>query len=203
MSELDQSKTKSSSVSLTRRQEQCLLLVSEGFSSKEIGIRLEIHYKTVDNHIDFALTKLGMSDRREAGRWIRNRGKFIEKSSQASASEKSPRESEYLVSHSDLAEQSISEKSILKSSGFGSSSAVPLNSSHEEILRNNEFKIETKIDASSLRFFRFLQPKVSIEELNWVQRTTIILHVMIIAGIAMATVTLLFAGSIEILQRST
>lgn len=187
MNELEKSKAKTSSVNLTRRQKQCLLLVSEGFSSKEIGLRLGIHYKTVDNHVDFALTKLGMTDRREAGRWIKNKARLSEIEREESASEQSPREPEYLVSHLDLADPEVSEKSRLKTSEEGFKRAYPLNHSYE----------------SSLKFFRFMKPTRSIEELDWVQRTTIILRVMSIAGVAMAAVILLFAGSLEILQRST
>lgn len=203
MNELEQSKTKISSVNLTRRQKQCLLLVSEGFSSKEIGPRLGIHYKTVDNHIDFALTKLGMTDRREAGRWIKSKTKTNEIEPEEAISEQSPREPEYLVSHSDLAEPDVSEKSRLKTSDIGLNKACPLNHSYENLSGHNRFVVGSKADEISLKFFRFMQPTRSIEELDWIQRTTIILRVMSVAGVAMAAVILLFAGSLEILQRST
>jgi DNA-binding CsgD family transcriptional regulator len=51
---------------LSDRQKQCLALVAEGLSSKEIGRKLGVAPSTVDNHISSALNILGIDDRKRA-----------------------------------------------------------------------------------------------------------------------------------------
>jgi DNA-binding CsgD family transcriptional regulator len=53
---------------LSDRQKQCLGLVGEGYSSKEIGRKLSLSPSTVDNHVSAALHVLGIDDRRLAAR---------------------------------------------------------------------------------------------------------------------------------------
>lgn len=55
---------------LSARQKQCLLLVSEGYSSKEIARKLGISPSTVDSHIGTATQILGYEDRRKAARML-------------------------------------------------------------------------------------------------------------------------------------
>jgi DNA-binding CsgD family transcriptional regulator len=53
---------------LTKRQRDCLELVAQGYTSKEIGRRLGISFSTVDNHIQMAVQLLEVEGRAEAGR---------------------------------------------------------------------------------------------------------------------------------------
>jgi DNA-binding CsgD family transcriptional regulator len=55
---------------LSARQRQCLLLVREGYSSKEIARKLGISPSTVDSHIGTATQLLGFDDRRQAARTV-------------------------------------------------------------------------------------------------------------------------------------
>lgn len=55
-------------VRLTQRQKDCLRLVAEGYTSKEIGRRLGIAYSTVDNHLLTAVQILEAPGRAEAAR---------------------------------------------------------------------------------------------------------------------------------------
>jgi DNA-binding CsgD family transcriptional regulator len=53
---------------LTRRQRECLQLVSAGFTSKEIARKLSISPSTVDNHLRDATLRLGKRSRVQAAR---------------------------------------------------------------------------------------------------------------------------------------
>jgi DNA-binding CsgD family transcriptional regulator len=53
---------------LTDRQKDCLRLVADGYTSKEIGRKLGLSPSTVDNHILAATQLLGAMNRAEAGR---------------------------------------------------------------------------------------------------------------------------------------
>jgi DNA-binding CsgD family transcriptional regulator len=53
---------------LTRRQRECLQLVSAGFTSKEIARKLSISPSTVDNHLREATLRLGKRSRIQAAR---------------------------------------------------------------------------------------------------------------------------------------
>jgi DNA-binding CsgD family transcriptional regulator len=55
---------------LTRRERDCLELVAQGLSSKEIAAKLGIAPGTVDNHLKRAVKALGASNRRVAARLI-------------------------------------------------------------------------------------------------------------------------------------
>lgn len=57
---------------LTDRQKECLRLVGDGYTSKEIGRQLEISYTTVDNHIRSAMEVLDVDSRAEAARMLRS-----------------------------------------------------------------------------------------------------------------------------------
>ncbi|MGH3413318.1 MAG: helix-turn-helix transcriptional regulator [Marmoricola sp.] len=59
---------------LTRREQEVLALVCEGFTNDEIAGRLYISVKTVDHHVSAVLGKLGAAGRREATREARRRG---------------------------------------------------------------------------------------------------------------------------------
>ena len=48
---------------LSQRQYECLSLVSQGFTSKQIGRTLSLSPSTVDNHLNVAVEKLGCSSR--------------------------------------------------------------------------------------------------------------------------------------------
>ncbi len=51
---------------LTERQTLCLRLASEGLSSSQIGRRLKVSARTVDDHILFACRSLGVRTRVQA-----------------------------------------------------------------------------------------------------------------------------------------
>jgi DNA-binding CsgD family transcriptional regulator len=53
---------------ITERQQDCLTLVSQGYTSKEIGRQLGLSPSTVDNHILAAMQALGESSRAAAAR---------------------------------------------------------------------------------------------------------------------------------------
>lgn len=53
---------------LTQRQKDCLRLVAQGYTSKEIGRALGISYSTVDNHLLAATQLLEAESRAEAAR---------------------------------------------------------------------------------------------------------------------------------------
>lgn len=55
---------------LTPRERECLRLVSQGRSSKEIAIELDLSPFTVDEYVKSAVGKLGASNRREAARML-------------------------------------------------------------------------------------------------------------------------------------
>ena len=51
---------------LTRREQEVLQLVVEGFANKQIARRLRITEKTVKTHVSSILQKLGVADRTAA-----------------------------------------------------------------------------------------------------------------------------------------
>ncbi|AOR75711.1 helix-turn-helix transcriptional regulator [Novosphingobium resinovorum] len=53
---------------LTRRQSQCLALVNQGMTSKEIARQLDLSPSTVDNHLREAIVRMGKNNRQEAAR---------------------------------------------------------------------------------------------------------------------------------------
>jgi DNA-binding CsgD family transcriptional regulator len=55
---------------LTDRQKDCLRLVGQGFTSKEIGRLLDLSPSTVDNHITTAVQALEATNRGEAARHL-------------------------------------------------------------------------------------------------------------------------------------
>lgn len=57
---------------LTQRQRDCLRLVAQGYTSKQIGRQLGISYSTVDNHLQAATKELNVSGRSEAARLLAN-----------------------------------------------------------------------------------------------------------------------------------
>lgn len=55
---------------LSERQRECLRLVYQRFTSKEIGLRLGVAPDTVDQHIKRAMRTLGTGSRAEAARLV-------------------------------------------------------------------------------------------------------------------------------------
>ena len=51
---------------LTKREQEVLALVAEGYANKQIGVELGIAERTVVNHITHTIGKLGASDRTHA-----------------------------------------------------------------------------------------------------------------------------------------
>ena len=51
---------------LTKREEEVIRLVSEGYTSKEIATRFHIHEQTVKNYVFSTCRKLGASTRSHA-----------------------------------------------------------------------------------------------------------------------------------------
>lgn len=55
---------------LTERQKDCLRLVAQGYTSKEIGRVLDLSPSTIDNHILAAVQSLNANSRGEAARFL-------------------------------------------------------------------------------------------------------------------------------------
>ena len=58
-------------VPLTRRERELALLAADGLSTKEIAERLVLSDRTVQNHLNHAYEKLGVSGRRELRKALR------------------------------------------------------------------------------------------------------------------------------------
>lgn len=56
---------------LSGRQRECLTLVGDGYTSKEIARKLSISPSTVDNHINSAIHLTGAANRAEAARMLK------------------------------------------------------------------------------------------------------------------------------------
>lgn len=61
---------------LTRRQQQLVPLIAQGFTNKEIASHLNISEQTVKNHIHMILRRVGASDRLQVVDLTRNQGIF-------------------------------------------------------------------------------------------------------------------------------
>jgi DNA-binding CsgD family transcriptional regulator len=68
------SATREDRLGLTRRQREVLDLMAEGLTNAEIGNRLVLSERTVDNHVASVLAKLGVESRREAVRLAADAG---------------------------------------------------------------------------------------------------------------------------------
>lgn len=72
MNQLPPSWSEGAAGQLSPRQLECLALVAEGLTSKEIARRLSLSPSTVDSHISAAVRQLGCVTRAEAIRAVRN-----------------------------------------------------------------------------------------------------------------------------------
>ena len=54
-------------VPLSRREREVALLAGQGLSSKDIAAQLFLSVRTVDNHLQRAYAKLGVTNRSELG----------------------------------------------------------------------------------------------------------------------------------------
>lgn len=59
---------------LTPKELEVAVLVARGLRNKEIGTRLHIRPRTVDNHVQHIYNKLEISSRAELALWVRDRG---------------------------------------------------------------------------------------------------------------------------------
>ncbi|WP_189338396.1 helix-turn-helix domain-containing protein [Sphingobium sp. SCG-1] len=87
---------------LTQRQRDCLKLVAQGYTSKEIARDLGISYSTVDNHLLAAMQILEAGSRAEAARL------FMRQSENATG-QQLPRQPPDLVPAPILADPSVGE----------------------------------------------------------------------------------------------
>jgi DNA-binding NarL/FixJ family response regulator len=55
---------------LTRVERTVVSLVAEGFTNKEIAVRLFVSHRTIDSHVSHALAKLGLTSRVQVARWF-------------------------------------------------------------------------------------------------------------------------------------
>ena len=55
---------------LARREAEVARLVADGLSNKQIGARLFISERTVENHVGSILNKLGFNSRVQIAGWI-------------------------------------------------------------------------------------------------------------------------------------
>ncbi|MES2058132.1 MAG: helix-turn-helix transcriptional regulator [Pseudomonadota bacterium] len=83
---------------LTLRQKDCLRLVAQGYTSKEIGRELGISYSTVDNHLLAATQALGAGSRAEAARlFMRNAPVTMAAETDDSSGQQLPRQPQTLA----------------------------------------------------------------------------------------------------------
>lgn len=59
---------------LTRREREVAVLVAQGFTNRAIAGQLQLSVRTVDTHVDHALTKLGFSNRAQLVAWVYESG---------------------------------------------------------------------------------------------------------------------------------
>ncbi|MCK5756935.1 MAG: response regulator transcription factor, partial [Mycobacterium sp.] len=59
---------------LTDRETEVLRLVAKGFSAKQIGTRLSLSHRTVENHVQATLRKLQLGNRVELTRYAIEQG---------------------------------------------------------------------------------------------------------------------------------
>ena len=59
---------------LTERETEVLRMVAKGLSAKQIGTRLSISHRTVENHVQATLRKLHLANRVELTRWALEQG---------------------------------------------------------------------------------------------------------------------------------
>ncbi|MBM7416449.1 MULTISPECIES: response regulator transcription factor [Nocardiaceae] len=59
---------------LTERETEVLRMVAKGLSAKQIGTRLGISHRTVENHVQATLRKLHLANRVELTRWALEQG---------------------------------------------------------------------------------------------------------------------------------
>ena len=85
---------------LTERQKDCLRLVAQGYTSKEIGRALDLSPSTVDNHILTAVQSVNASSRGQVARFLAG----------TETRQKMPRESEAIAEPSFSALISTSAK---------------------------------------------------------------------------------------------
>jgi DNA-binding CsgD family transcriptional regulator len=83
---------------LTERQKECLRLVAQGYTSKEIGRALDLSPSTVDNHVLTAVQSMSANSRGEAARSLAGQ----------EARQKLPREPQPLVESVQTALFSVS-----------------------------------------------------------------------------------------------
>lgn len=62
---------------LTRRQQQLIPLIAQGFTNKEIACHFNISEQTVKNHVHRMLRRVGASDRLQVIDLTRNQGMFL------------------------------------------------------------------------------------------------------------------------------
>ena len=63
--------TRANRFGLTRREQEVLDLVADGLTNAEIGAKLFIAEKTVENHMSSILAKMNVESRRDAARLAR------------------------------------------------------------------------------------------------------------------------------------
>ena len=59
---------------LTERETEVLRMVAKGLSAKQIGVRLGISHRTVENHVQATLRKLQLANRVELTRYAIEKG---------------------------------------------------------------------------------------------------------------------------------
>jgi DNA-binding NarL/FixJ family response regulator len=62
------------SAGLTRREREIAALVATGLTNREIAGKLYLSVRTVEVHVDHALTKLGFRTRTQLAAWIHEEG---------------------------------------------------------------------------------------------------------------------------------
>ena len=57
-------------VLLSKREQEVAGLLAEGFTNKEIAGRLYLSKRTVENHVQHILQKLGLANRSQVAAWV-------------------------------------------------------------------------------------------------------------------------------------
>jgi DNA-binding CsgD family transcriptional regulator len=100
---------------LTERQKDCLRLVGQGFTSKEIGRALDLSPSTVDNHVASAVQVLNAINRGSAARAL----------AAFEAGQKLPRQPHDLVAAQSLSDHSLHREATDSPSKSGSILSLP------------------------------------------------------------------------------
>lgn len=155
---------------LSEGEKQCLRLVAQGFSSKEIARQLHVSEHTVDQRVRTSLRKFGVPSRKEAARLF--------------------------VSHQQLAPHPETYQPLIHQSEPLASDAEPAPSTDQP----ESPDAETERPSFPRRIFAFGPPLGgSINELSIDGRILAMVRASVLTGVGVVTLLLLIAGAFRAL----